>query len=348
MRILASAPTAALPAKLSPQLATLTGAAPTAGSWIYEIKFDGYRILARLEDGTARLFTRNGHDWTSKMQSLAREVERSGIKNGWLDCEAVVMGPDGLPSFNALQNAFDRIATEDIVLYVFDVPFLDSKNLCGLPLESRRAILRERLVDHPSDRIRFSESFRADGPSVLQSACKMGLEGVIAKRVDARYEMRRTQTWLKLKCQQRQEFVVGGFTERAGAHQDVGSLLLGVYDDEGQLHSVGNVGTGWSGTEGTAMRKRLNKIETPTSPFDSRYAPRVGRWSKRQSGSERWVKPTLVVEVIFTEWTADGNIRHPSFVALRDDKAAADIRREKPQSQVARPTAAAAPKRSSF
>jgi bifunctional non-homologous end joining protein LigD len=129
----ASAPTASLPATLSPQLATLVAAAPTVGSWIYEIKFDGYRILARVEARKARLFTRNGHDWTSKMESLARDVERSGIKNAWLDCEAVVMGPDGLPSFNALQNAFDRTATEDIVLYVFDVPFLDSKNLCGLP-----------------------------------------------------------------------------------------------------------------------------------------------------------------------------------------------------------------------
>jgi bifunctional non-homologous end joining protein LigD len=325
---LAAAPRAALPAKLSPQLATLAAAPPKAGDWVYEIKFDGYRILGRLEDGRARLFTRNGHDWTGKMQSLAAEVEKLGIDDAWLDGEAVVMGADGLPSFNALQNAFDQAGTEAIILYVFDVPFLDGKDLRGVPLRTRRAILQARMGASVSDRVRFSEAFGADGASVLQSACKMGLEGVIAKRLDARYELRRTETWLKLKCHRRQEFVVGGFTDRAGGRQEVGSLLLGVYDDEGRLRSAGSVGTGWSAADGGALWKQLAKLEAKTSPFDAEYAPTKGRWSKRASGSERWVKPTTVAEVSFAEWTPDGSVRHASFEGLRVDKPATSIRRE--------------------
>jgi bifunctional non-homologous end joining protein LigD len=262
------------------------------------------------------------------MQTLAAEVEKLGIQNAWLDCEAVVIDANGLPSFNALQNAFDQAGTESIILYVFDVPFLDGKDLRGVPLGTRRAILQARLAASASDRVRFSDAFGADGVSVLQSACKMGLEGVIAKRLDARYELRRTETWLKLKCHQRQEFVVGGFTDRAGGRQEVGSLLLGVYDAEGRLRSAGSVGTGWSAADGAVMWKRLAKLEMKTSPFDAQYAPSKGRWSRRASGSERWVKPTTVAEVSFAEWTPEGSIRHGSFEGLRVDKPATSIRRE--------------------
>jgi bifunctional non-homologous end joining protein LigD len=324
----AAAPKAALPAKLSPQLATLAAAPPRAGAWVYEIKFDGYRILARLEGGRVRLFTRNGHDWTAKMQSLAAEVGKLGIQNAWLDGEAVVMGANGLPSFNALQNAFDHGGTEGIILYAFDVPFLDGKDLRSVPLGTRRAILQACMAASASDRVRFSDAFGADGVSVLQSACKMGLEGVIAKRLDSRYELRRSETWLKLKCHRRQEFVVGGFTDRAGGRKEVGSLLLGVYDHEGRLRSAGSVGTGWSAADGAALMKRLARLETKTSPFDAQHAPSKGRWSKRASGSERWVKPITVAEVSFAEWTPEGNVRHDSFEGLRTDKPATSIRRE--------------------
>ena len=238
------------------------------------------------------------------------------------------MDANGLPSFNALQNAFDQAGTESIILYVFDVPFLDGKDLRSVPLGTRRAILKARMAASASDRVRFSDAFGADGVSVLQSACKLGLEGVIAKRLDARYEQRRTETWLKLKCHQRQEFVVGGFTDRVGGRQEVGSLLLGVYDDEGRLRSAGSVGTGWKAADGAAMWKRLAKLEMKTSPFDAQYAPTKGRWSKRASGSERWVKPTTVAEVSFAEWTPEGSVRHASFEGLRVDKSATTIRRE--------------------
>ena len=326
----ANAPASALPARLSPQLATLASQPPKSGDWGYEIKFDGYRILARTDDTSCRLFTRNGNDWTDKMISLAAAVFDTGIRNAWLDCEAVVLGADGLPSFNALQNAFDRIGTESIKLFVFDVPYLDGKDLRSLPLRVRRAILQERLAAVPSDRVRFSEEFVAPGADVLASACKMGLEGVMAKRQDAPYAMKRTETWLKLKCHQRQEFVVGGFTDRGNAAREVGSLLLGVYDDEGRLRSAGSVGTGWNSEGGAAMWQRLIALETKTSPFDAKHAPNKGRWSKRSLGSERWVKPQLVAEVTFAEWTPDGSVRHASFEGLREDKSPIAVRRESP------------------
>ena len=341
---LASAPDAALPATLSPQLATLASAPPTVGDWGYEVKFDGYRILARIEKGICRLITRNANDWTDKMESLAADVAATGIQSGWLDGEAVVMGPNGLPSFNALQNAFDRVGTETIQLYLFDAPYLAGKDLRGLSLKDRRGILKEALASNKSERIRFSEEFVAAGSSVLESACKMGLEGVMAKRQDAPYVLRRTDTWLKLKCHLRQEFVIGGFTDRSDGAKQVGSLLLGVYDDEGRLRSAGSVGTGWNTSDSAKMWQQLSKLESKTSPFDAGFKPSKGRWSKRALGSERWVKPVLVAEVTFAEWTPDGSVRHASFEGMREDKPASSIKREVAQAAVSVPATIAMPR----
>lgn len=328
---LQGAPVAALPTTLRPQLATLDAGLPTTGKWLYEIKFDGYRMLARIEGKRVQLFTRNGHDWTDKLVSLAAQVARLGIKSAWLDCEAVVIGEGGLPSFNALQNAFDRVGTESIQLFVFDAPYLDGKDLRELPLAVRRELLRGRLAGNASSRVHFSEEFAADGASVLKSACEMGLEGIMAKRADARYETRRTETWLKIKCHLRQEFVIGGFTDRSGQSREVGSLLLGVYDDEGRLRAAGSVGTGWTSADATALRERLAALETKVSPFDTEFAPSKGRWSRRAAGSERWLEPVLVAEVSFAEWTPDGSVRHGKFEGLREDKDARTVRRESPR-----------------
>ncbi len=321
----------ALPETLDPQLATLASRPPSAaGLWKYEIKFDGYRILARVENGRCKLFTRNRNDWTSKLQSLAKAVTRLDLKSAWLDCEAVVMGPAGVPSFNALQNAFDGKATGQIQLFVFDVPFLDGDDLRSRPLSERRRILKSVLSTSSDDRLRLSDEFDAPGASILETACAMGLEGVIAKRQDAPYVSGRTDTWLKLKCHQRQEFVIGGFTDRVNSSSQLGSLLLGVYDDAGALVSVGSVGTGFNERDSIAIAKKLSALETKTSPFAGGGAVRKGRWSKRAKGSERWVKPALVAEVRFVEWTPDAQIRHASFEGLRADKDPATIQRERP------------------
>ena len=181
--------------------------------------------------------------------------------------------------------------------------------------------------------MRLSQIFAADGRSVLQSACKMGLEGVIAKRLDAPYRSGvRADTWLKVKCQLRQEFVVGGFITRTGTKREIGSLLLGVYDDDGRLRSVGSVGTGWDSRTAAALLHALEPLEIEAMAFDPEFAPTKGRWSGRPAGGERWVQPLAVVEVSFTEWTPDGHIRHPKFHAMRYDKPARDVRREKANS----------------
>ncbi len=326
---------APLPAKLSPQLATLAAGIPSIGRWSCEAKWDGYRLLARVEKGKARLITRGGHDWSDKMPGIVDDLENLAVKSAWLDGEIVVLSDRGVPSFNALQKAFDTSDADHIVYFVFDAPFLNGYDLRRAPLSERREALKQIMMGSTGERLRLSENFDADPASLLASACEIGLEGIIAKRSDAPYESRRTDTWLKLKCKQRQDFVVCGFTDRANAVSQVGSLILGVHDADGQLVPVGSVGTGWNAEESESLHARLVKHLAPQSPFDPALAKKPGRWSKRIAGSERWLKPRIVAEVEFAEWTPDGQIRHASFVALRIDKPAREIMRESTTQAVA-------------
>lgn len=316
-----------LPKELSPQLATLVSGVPASGDWLYEIKLDGYRLLTRFEDGKPRLITRRGNDWSSKMPSLLTELETLGLQSSWLDGEIVVLKEGGVPDFNALQNAFDKRLSADITYFLFDVPFFEGYDLRSVELRHRRELLETFLKEKGTEHVRLSAAFDSDPTSILSSACQMGLEGIIAKRADAPYLERRTESWLKLKCKQRQEFVIGGYHDRAKGRGQVGSLLLGVYDGNGALLPVGSVGTGWSSEEATALKTKLSKIERDRSPFLNGGSKR-GRWSKRRPGGERWVEPRLVAEVEFSDWTPDGQVRHASYVALRDDKPAKSIRRE--------------------
>ena len=326
-----------LPDRLAPQLATPSAGIPAFGSWLYEIKFDGYRLMARIDGDRVKLVTRGGHDWAVKMPELVEAIRKLGLRSAWLDGEIVVMGANGLPSFNALQKAFDaKSGTSAIEYFLFDVPYLDGYDLRGVELTDRRALLRG-LVDRKAvDRVRFSADFQGAPGAILQSACQMGLEGVIAKREDSLYASRRSDAWLKLKCKLRQEFVVCGYTNRSDGSAEIGSLLLGVYSDAGQLESVGSVGTGWSAAEAAELKKKLAMLDVDTSPFEAGVM-KPGRWSRRAAGSERWVKPRLVAEVQFADMTPDGNIRHATYVALRTDKVAKDVRRETVQAQVGVP-----------
>ncbi|NUZ07853.1 DNA ligase D [Piscinibacter koreensis] len=356
----AGAPRSALPRRLAPQLATLAAAPPDGAGWIVETKLDGYRLMSRVENGRARLITRGGHDWTDRLAPVAAALEALATGDAWLDGEIVVMGAGGVPDFNALQSAIDGGAPDKIEYFVFDAPFLDGRDLRALPLAERRAALRRVFAAAPPSAVRFSEDFPATPAQMLEAACRMKLEGVIAKRADAPYVSARTTTWLKLKCARRQEFVICGFTDRSGAKDEVGSLILG-YHANGVLRYAGNVGTGWDGRTGSALHRRLVAIEVATPTLDPE-AVKPGRWSKRSAGGERWVEPVLVAEVAFTDWTPDGHVRHPLFKALRDDKDAAEVTREdaeavpvvaapttppmpKAPSVAARTTAAAAPGR---
>jgi len=327
---IAGAVKAALPETLSPQLATLADGVPAQGEWRYEIKFDGYRVMARLDQGKAALITRGGHDWSDKMPGLVAELEALQLDSGWLDGEIVVLGADGTPDFNALQKAFDRrTRLGEILYFLFDLPFFGGWDLRKARLADRRALLRAFLQGKDGGQLRFSETFDAPPEAILASACRLHLEGVIAKRADAPYTSTRSTSWLKLKCQQRQEFVICGFTERSDDAARVGSLLLGVHAD-GKLVSVGSVGTGWDAKAARALKQQLERITVAKSPFAAGPAA-PGRWSRRAAGSERWVAPRLVAEVNFAEWTPDGQVRHAVFVALRGDKPAAAITRESPR-----------------
>jgi len=329
---------APLPATLAPQLATLAAAVAPGVAWVVESKFDGYRLLARVDGKKVQMFTRNGHDWTSKLKDVASAVAGLGISSGWLDGEIVVMNANGVPDFNALQNSIDNAKTKDVVYFVFDLPFHDGKDLRQVPLVARRARLQGLFGDEPGETVRFSQAFDVAPAQMLAAACQLGMEGVIAKRADSPYVSSRTETWLKLKCGQRQEFVVIGYTDRTGARGEVGGLLLG-YHEDGTLRSGGSVGTGWNSKTGQELYQALSKLKSDKSPVDpATVAP--GRWSKRTAGSEHWVKPTMVVEVSFGEWTPDGNVRHPVFKGVRADKPAKSITRERDTGPVAPPSSA--------
>jgi bifunctional non-homologous end joining protein LigD len=319
---------APLPETLSPQLATLAKSAPTQGDWLYEIKFDGYRLMTRIAHGQAALITRGGHDWTHKMQPLADELATLGIADGWLDGEAVVLDDEGVPRFNLLQNALDsKRAGDAIVYYVFDAPFLDGQDLRQVPLHARRALLKQVIAAHAGERVRFSDDFPAEAAKVLETACSLHLEGVIAKRRDGFYTSARSTDWLKLKCQARQELVIVGFSDRSDNAKAVGALMLGYYDDQGVLQYAGRVGTGWSSAEAVALRARLAKLVCAASPFPA-GTTRSTRWLTRPAAQDHWVRPQLVAEVRFAEWTPDGSVRHASYQGLREDKVATSVRRE--------------------
>ena len=323
--LLESAVKAALPAKLAPQLATLVSAVPP-GDWVIENKLDGYRMMARIERGDVHLFTRNGHDWTEKLRPIANALAGLELQSAWLDTEIVVLNDTGVPDFNRLQNSIDSSRTKDIVMFVFDVPFLNGMDLRSVPLANRRAVLQQLMEGRETETIRFNQSFEAAPTALLSAACELGLEGVMVKRADAPYTSGRTETWLKLKCQHRQEFVVVGFTDRAGGGKEVGGLLLG-YHEGGELRFAGSVGTGWGASTGRQLHDMLTKLEVDAPTVDPSDA-KPGRWSKRATGTERWVKPTVVVEVAFAEWTPDRRVRHPVFRGVRIDKPASQIVRE--------------------
>lgn len=323
--ILANAKKSRLPATLQPQLATLVSSIPS-GDWVIETKFDGYRILARVDGSDVRIFTRNGNDWTQKLKPIAQAIAELGLTSAWLDGEIVVLNDMGVPDFNRLQNSIDSSRTKDIVFFVFDAPFLGGMDLRAVPLIGRRAALEELFKDRESETVRFSQAFDVPPAQLLGAACQMGLEGVMAKRADAPYISGRTDSWLKLKCQHRQEFVVLGFTDRTNAAKEVGSLLLG-YHEGGQLRHAGSVGTGWDSGLGKELYTKLTKLQTDEAPVSASEV-KPGRWSKRRAGSERWVKPYMVVEVAFSEWTPEKHVRHAVFRGIRTDKPAAAIVRE--------------------
>ncbi len=328
----AGARTRKIPDLFAPQLATLVSE-PPAGDWLYEIKFDGYRILARIKNGKVRLFSRNGKDWTARLPQQVKDIESLGLVDSWLDGEVVVLNKDGLPDFQDLQNAFNAGRSAQIVYYLFDAPFLNGKDMREEPVEVRRAALEQALEEAPDDTLRFSAVFDDDARSIHASACAMSLEGVIGKRRGSLYVSRRSPDWIKLKCRLRQEFVIVGYTPPKGSRSGFGALLLAVNTEQGagKLRYAGRVGTGFTNAELRALHEKLRKLERKTSPLAE---------SRGLGGAAEvhWVKPELVCEVEFAEWTKEELLRQGAFISLRSDKAPEDIVRERPAPPQALPT----------
>lgn len=319
---------AALPEQMSPQLATLVNE-PPAGDWRYEVKFDGYRLLARIDGKDIRLFTRNGHDWSAKLPRQVEALRKLKLKSGWLDGEVMVVDAEGVADFQALQNAFDAHDDSALTYYLFDAPWLDGRDLRDAPLHERRAALAEVLQANGSEALRFSEDFQAPVDSLLASACQLQLEGLIGKRADSPYRERRSHDWIKLKCQQRQEFIIVGYTDPKGSRQGLGALLLALHDDQGQLRYAGRVGTGFSAQTLQHLHDRLHLLHAEQPALLNPPAGTAAR-------GVHWLSPTLLAEVAYAQMTRDGIVRHAVFHGLREDKPAQGIAHEQAEPAVSK------------
>ncbi|HEX8961827.1 MAG TPA: DNA ligase D [Rhodocyclaceae bacterium] len=316
---------AELPGFVAPQLATLVDAPPEQEGWIYEVKYDGYRLMARLEHGGARLFTRAGNDWTAKLPALARRLARLGLDGSWLDGEITVLDPDGIPDFQALQNAFERRMQAPITYYVFDAPWLEGRDQRALPLVERKHRLAAALARAPEGdggaAVAYSEHFAGDPATArasLEQACRLGLEGLIGKQGDSPYRGERSRSWIKLKCRPQQEFVIGGYTDPRGSRTGFGALLLGVYESAGRLRYAGRVGSGFDD-------KLLDRLARRFAPQQSAQPPFV---DPPREKDVHWLRPELVAEVAFGGWTRENLLRQASFLGLREDRPAAGVARE--------------------
>jgi len=308
---------------IPPQLATVADEAPVGDEWVHELKYDGYRMLCRVKNGSAKLITRNDHDWTTKLLRIAEAAAALPVKNAWLDGEVVALMPDGRISFQALQNAFDTRSETNLVYFVFDLLYLDGYDLRQVGLLDRKRALAAIVPSHPSGLVRYSDHISGRGEIVFAEACRRGMEGIISKRPDAVYRAGRNRNWIKVKCDRRQEFVIGGFTDPVGSRVAFGALLLGVYDGQGRFQFAGRTGTGFSERSLRELHKRLTGLEQPQTPF-------VNPPRGVDARGVHWVKPRLVAEVSFAEWTNEGLLRQAAFQGLREDKAAKSVSKEGP------------------
>jgi bifunctional non-homologous end joining protein LigD len=322
-----------VPADAPFQLATLVDEAPDGDEWLHEVKYDGYRLRLVLEDGHARALTRNGLDWTGRFAAFAQAVEALPVGSAVLDGEAVVLDADGRSDFGLLQAALSEGDTAAVRFEVFDVLYLDGHDLRAETLERRKALVSSLIAAaDEGGPLHAVESYTGRGPAYHAASCELLLEGSMSKRADRPWVGGRTRDWVKVKCSERQEFVVGGWTDPAGTRHGFGALLLGVHED-GKLRYVGRVGTGFTESTLAALAARLGTLASKTSPF----AP-----EPREAGVH-WVEPKLVAEIAFREWTRDGVLRQPSFKGLREDKDAADVVRETPATSAASESPALAP-----
>jgi bifunctional non-homologous end joining protein LigD len=306
-----------MPVDLKPQLATPATSAPPGPEWLHEIKYDGYRLFARIEHGKVRLITRNGLDWTDKFPELAGAFGRLPVDTALIDGELVHLASDGTTNFSGLQDAIASGKTGALNFFAFDLLYRDGWDLTGASLEDRKAALGEIIPPQAEGMLRYSDHQVGQGPAVLRQASSLGLEGIVSKRRDSPYRPGRGTAWLKVKCRNRDEFVVIGFTDPEGKREGFGALLAGYYDPSGTLRYAGRVGTGFSAARLADLRKRFDQLLVKDPPVVlPKDAPRKG---------VHWVRPALVAEVEFAGWTADDILRHASFQGLREDKSPSEV-----------------------
>ncbi|RVU14613.1 ATP-dependent DNA ligase [Streptomyces antnestii] len=306
----------------SPMLASLTDRREFPQGWIFERKLDGMRVLAVREQGTVTLLSRSGRRLNATYPEIVDALAAQDCADFTIDGEVVAYA-HGRTDFALLQQRMGLTRRADVAAskvavtyYVFDLLRLDGMDVRRLPLRTRKSLLRRSITFGAP--LRFSVHRNEGGAELLADACRRGWEGLIAKRADSLYQPRRSDDWLKLKCARGQEFVVGGFTEPAGSRLGIGALLIGYYED-GRLRYAGKVGTGFDRRALLALRQDLGQLEVDASPFEGRLAERTAHW----------VRPRLVAQIAFTEWTRDGMLRHPRYQGLRNDKNPTDVVRER-------------------
>jgi bifunctional non-homologous end joining protein LigD len=312
------------------QLATLVDKPPEGPEWLHEVKLDGYRLVGFVSGGTTCLRTRNGKDWTASFPSLAAALQTIKVNDAVLDMEAVSLDAQGKSSFQVLQAALGNGGNPNaIVAYVFDLLHLDGEDLTKLPLTDRKAKLHALLKkSKQEDTLRYSEHITGEGAELFAKACGMGLEGIVSKMADAPYRAGRQKGWLKTKCAQRQEFIILGFSSARTGDRALGALYLG-YRKDGSMRYAGKVGTGFSMQGASDLAERFARLAV-TKPVLTRAE--TGGLPAREWESIRWIKPILLCEVAFTEWTQDSRIRHPSFQGLREDKDEREVEKQTPSS----------------
>jgi DNA ligase D-like protein (predicted ligase) len=315
-----------LPTFVPPQLSQPVERPPSGPQWLHEIKLDGYRMAARIDNGRVQLLTRTGLDWTEKYPSAIAALANLNVKTAYLDGELCGVDEAGLPTFAHTQAATDGERNVQLVYYAFDLLHLDRWDVSALRLIERKALLEPLLVNKPG--LQFNGHEVGDGELILKHAGKLGFEGVVSKTIDAPYAPGNRGLWRKAKWLNRQEFVIVGWSDPEGSRPHFGALLLGYFTDDGKLIYAGRVGTGIPVKVLADLRRRLDPIARKTSPLSAPPSPKTRFGSPLVLSRVHWVEPELVAEITYLTWTADNLLRHTVYIGLREDKPADQVRRE--------------------